>query len=718
MDKNPVAKSRDSGPRRRGRRWLLPIAGFVLAVCAAIGWYAWQQYQTLTSSKYRVVDYTVPTAPRLVAVSGETVYRIDPTESSLSYAVNENLFGEDLSRARGRTSGIAGDVVVNTTEPGKSRMGRIVVNVEQLRSDNSLRDARVRATNLESHRIPLAYLDGADLHGLPSSIVDGRRYRFTMPSRLTVKQKAAAATWAGDAGLKDGKLLATATTTVKMSTFGIGPISVAGIVSTADAVTLTLTLTALDPSKYTVPTTIAPPASEPRSGDSPSFKSVVLPAMEANCASCHRSGEVGAAHWTFDRAGDAQKIADGIGTIVNAGYMPPSPASSKSAAFAHSRRLDPRTVAAIVKWAKAGGPLDVPATRRVKPRHGPSLARPRHDVVLAMPASYTAAAGTADDYRCFVLDPHFTAPTFVTGFELTPGARTEIHHAQLFHADAGRVATDLAKYGQDGRPGWSCYVGASDLTFAPGVGFAGQAGLMAAWIPGQDPVLFPQHSGILFQPGDAVVLQIHYHYNAAPNPDRTTVALQLDPGTAPIEKLDIVNPVAPVEIPCAPGDTAPLCDRAAALAQAQRTYGVLGAALEPGLLSQCRKTVDGLLATAEHQVARSSCDHLVSESGRLVMVLGHMHMLGRSFRMTLDPDTPSARTLLDIPRWQFNWQMNYELQRPIHVLRGQKIRIECSWDRALDPNRPSKYIVFAEGTSDEMCFGTYGIIRDSPSAVP
>ena len=30
----------------------------------------------------------------------------------------------------------------------------------------------------------------------------------------------------------------------------------------------------------------------------------------------------------------------------------------------------------------------------------------------------------------------------------------------------------------------------------------------------------------------------------------------------------------------------------------------------------------------------------------------------------------------------------------------------------MDPNPPSKYIVFAEGTRDEMCFGTYGVIAD------
>jgi hypothetical protein len=54
--------------------------------------------------------------------------------------------------------------------------------------------------------------------------------------------------------------------------------------------------------------------------------------------------------------------------------------------------------------------------------------------------------------------------------------------------------------------------------------------------------------------------------------------------------------------------------------------------------------------------------------------------------------------LLDIPNWNFDWQMNYGLAKPIHVKAGQKVKMECSWDRALDPNRAPKYMVFAEVT--------------------
>jgi len=111
-------------------------------------------------------------------------------------------------------------------------------------------------------------------------------------------------------------ITATATTVVKMSAIGVGPISLAGLVTTGDDVTLTMKLVATDPSTSTIPTEIAAPGSAARpAGSGPSFAHEVAPILAANCASCHRSGEVGAEHWVLDTAGDAAKVADGIGVL-------------------------------------------------------------------------------------------------------------------------------------------------------------------------------------------------------------------------------------------------------------------------------------------------------------------------------------------------------------------------------------------------------------------
>ncbi len=704
-------------PRSR-RRWPYFLGGFVLIAALVVGGFVWSQYRDLTSSKYQVISYNVPEAPHLVAGADETVYRIDPTQSSVTYGVDEKLFGHSTSRANGTTNGIAGDFAINATDPRASHVGQIVVNVEQLHSDNNLRDAKMRQDNLESHDHPLAYLSVGDLSDLPTSIEDGTHYQFDLPSQLTVRDTPAAVTWTVDAVVHNGRLEATATTKVKMSTFGIGPISIAGLVSTGDDVDLTMRLVALDPSNHVIPASISPPKSAPRSGNSPSFEKAVLPVMEANCASCHMSGQVGAAHWKFDTVQDAQTVADGIGTVVEARYMPPWPASNKGVPLAHSKQLDQKDLNTILKWARAGGPIDVPASRKIKATKGPVPDPPRRDRVLKMPEAYTGSLSVPNDYRCFVLDPHLTKPMYLTGYEVTPGVRTEIHHSQVFHQNAEQAARSRARSGQDGKPGWSCYSSPEGVSTrrGSGGGFSGQSGLVAGWVPGQDPTIFPEHSGVLLQPGDVLIHQIHYHYDTTPVPDRTTISLQLDPVTAKVRQLRVVNPIAPVEIPCMPGETAALCDRTAALADNAKLYGPFGSAVEGGLLGLCGKTQAELAGRFQNGIASSDCMYSVPESGTIVGVLGHEHTLGRSFRLTLDPGTPQEKILLDIPTWNFDWQMNYQLETPLHVEKGQKLKMECTWDRSLDSNRAPKYIVFAEGTEDEMCFGTYGLIPDDQSS--
>jgi Copper type II ascorbate-dependent monooxygenase, C-terminal domain len=428
---------------------------------------------------------------------------------------------------------------------------------------------------------------------------------------------------------------------------------------------------------------------------------------------------VGAAHWTLETAADAARISDGIGSVVESGYMPPWPASPHGVALMNSKRLDQETIDAIVKWSRAGGPLDVPASTRIDPAGGPHVPAPRKDIVLPMPQPYAGSLSVPNDYRCFVLDPHITKPTFLTGYQVTPGHRAEIHHVQIFHVDATQVAQARTLSGADGKPGWTCYGTVQlhstqhDPRRLQGRSFSAQEGLVAGWVPGQDPVQYPPGSGILLLPGDALVFQVHYHYDTTPVPDRSSVAIQITPGTAKLKQIEVVNPVAPVEIPCMPNQHAPLCDRNAAIADDVRLYGAIGAGAEQGLLGVCGKSADEVAASFRNGIASSTCDWTIGESGTMFAVFGHEHTLGKSFRLTLDPDRPKPTVLLDIPTWNFDWQMNYALAKPIHVEAGQKLRMNCTWDRALDPNRAPKYIVFAEGTEDEMCFATYALVPDN-----
>jgi len=707
-----AAPADGSAPTSR-RSWLRRHAVLSLGavvVLGAGGAFTWSQVRPLVSTQYRNIDYVVPVAPTLTATEGETIYRIDPTLSVATFEVDETFVGSETQRTTGSTHGLAGDLAINPQDPSASRVGEIVVNLEQLHSDDSLRDTRLRSAYLESYSFPLATFSNAELIGAPESLGKGTEYEFTMTGDLEIKTTTLPVSWDIVAMVDGPKLTATATTVITMSDYEIGPISLAGLLRTGDEVTLELRLVALDPDRESISTAITVPPSPEIVENAPSFRNEVMPVLAASCSSCHSSNSMGSHHWTLDDAGDASDYSHAIGIVTTAGYMPPWPASELGVPLAHSDELSADTIKMLAEWADAGGPLDVPADTPIVAPDDAGRIEVRPDLTLEMPEPYLGSQAVPNDYRCFELDPGFTEPTFMTGYEFLPDQVEQVHHAQVFRIRAGVRAQLDGRSGTDGQPGYSCFVGPAVGPVVTEAGRSAGSDLVGGWAPGRNPTVLDD-AGLLFQPGDSIVLQVHYHFDQPPVPDRSSFVMQLEPGTSALGEVKVVNPLAPVEIPCAPGVVAPLCDRAAALVDNERLYGPAGSFIETGLLRACGTTPEEMTADyASTGIARSSCVSRVPADGQIIQVLGHMHTLGRTFRMTLQAGTPEEQVLLDIPDWDFDWQMLYELQTPVTVTKGQTVTIECTWDRSMDPKRSPKYIVFAEGTEDEMCFSTYSLV--------
>ena len=501
------ASGREPGFTRR-HRVLLGLGAVVVVVIAA-GAGVWRLLHPPVAAEYRTenVAFRQPSAERLTPAVDERVYRIDPTRSSVQYSIEEQLVGIGAHTAVGVTNGIAGDVALNTADASRSRVGEIVVNLEQLHSDNSLRDARIRKDHLQSHRFPLAQFDATGIRGLAGPITAGRPQRFERPGNLVVHGRTVPVVWTATGSLSGGALDVTARTRVQLSEFGVGPIALAGLVTTSDDADLTMHLVARDISRGEVPTTVPDPnGARAAKAAGPSFRREVRPILEANCASCHNRGEVGAGAWALDTAGDAARYADGVGTVVHARYMPPWPASTAGVPLANSKAMSKRDIAVIRRWAEAGGALDVAVSTPVRPRGGPRVPQPRADVTIRSAKAYAGSLDRPNDYRCFLIDPKFTRPTWLTGYEVLPDQRDEVHHVQLFRVDRALVTQARAAERLDAAGGWDC----GDVL---ALSAAMQPGLIGAWVPGQDPTVFPKGSGYVMRSGDALIMQMHYNTN-------------------------------------------------------------------------------------------------------------------------------------------------------------------------------------------------------------
>jgi hypothetical protein len=74
----------------------------------------------------------------------------------------------------------------------------------------------------------------------------------------------------------------------------------------------------------------------------------------------------------------------------------------------------------------------------------------------------------------------------------------------------------------------------------------------------------------------------------------------------------------------------------------------------------------------------------------------------------------TSEVLLDVPRYDFNWQLWYMLKEPKHIPKGSRMICTAYFDNSAEnpanPN-PSKEVIWGEQTWDEMMFGFYSTIR-------
>ncbi len=88
--------------------------------------------------------------------------------------------------------------------------------------------------------------------------------------------------------------------------------------------------------------------------------------------------------------------------------------------------------------------------------------------------------------------------------------------------------------------------------------------------------------------------------------------------------------------------------------------------------------------------------------------LPHMHLRGKAFRYEIINPDGSAETILDVPNYDFNWQLYYRLKEPLFVPRGTKMRATAWYDNSAgnqaNPD-PTKLVKWGQQSDDEMMIG-------------
>ena len=337
-------------------------------------------------------------------------------------------------------------------------------------------------------------------------------------------------------------------------------------------------------------------------------------------------------------------------------------------------------------------------------------------LTLGLPQPYQPVStnGAKDDYRCFLLDPGVTAESFITGVRFVPGNPDVVHHAIAYRVEAGQVLAAKSKDAEDTQDGWSCFGGPQLPAVGEGdLGSIDSAPWLAAWAPGGREIRYPEGTGVALAPGEQVVLQVHYSLWAGDGLDQTSLEFRTVPATAGMRSLDTMLLPAPVELPCRSDESGPLCDRDASVKDTIARFGGESMRTIWGLQLLC----GGDLTNPEGG-ATQSCDQTVRYDATVYATAGHMHLLGKTITVDLNPGTATERRILDVPIYDFDQQGAKFLAEPLRVKKGDVLRVTCTHDTSLRDALPAmqgiepRYITWGEGTTDEMCLGIVTLARD------
>ncbi len=407
--------------------------------------------------------------------------------------------------------------------------------------------------------------------------------------------------------------------------------------------------------------------------DNVTYHRDVLPILQTHCQSCHRAGAVGpfalmdykqAVSWSAD-----------IVHYTQSKEMPPwKPAGGVE--FKNARGLTIRELDTLAQWEKAGCPegdtKDAPPPAKFP--DGWNLGEP--DLVVEMTDDFHIGASGKDTFRCFVLPTGLKEDKYVVAYEVKPGNATVVHHTLNYFDTTGKARKLEAAEKErkkladepDRGPGYSVAMG---IGFIPKQADAPRPGIPAVgfvggWAPGQLGTALPETSGILLPKEAEIVLQVHYHRTGKPEKDRTKLGLYF--AKKPVEK---------------PWTT------------------LLVAGMTPFSV---------IPADADKHVEKGSA--WTTADANIHSVMPHMHLLGKSVKMTMTEPGGNPIVLVDIKDWDYNWQESYWLKKPLFAKAGTRLDVEAVFDNSAknpsNPANPPKPVRFGEETTNEMLFGFVG----------
>jgi len=426
-----------------------------------------------------------------------------------------------------------------------------------------------------------------------------------------------------------------------------------------------------------------PSPAPPASLEGVSFNKDVLPILQKNCQTCHRPGE--AAPMSFLTYESTRPWAKAMKQAVVNRKMPPWFADPGYSAFRNDPSLTQHEIDTIASWVDNGA-VEGNAQDKPKPVQFPSGWRIEPDVIISIPEAHPVPAKGNGEIKAFLIPNPFSQDTWVRSIEVRPGNPSVVHHVMV------QVPEDLPQQPQFSWGAPSACVAAASLApqqeFTEGLPielrnrFNGNtqpaapkpprqfAILEAVYAPGSPPMDFGLYDSAKLIPGGGNLrIEVHYTPNGTATTDLTRIGFKL------------------------------------AKEEPQRRFITLA----PRSLANVQKQIPAGDANYE---TRGELEF--GRDAQLVWFMPHMHLRGKDMTFSLESPNSAPRTVLST-KFNFAWQLGYEMDQPMRVRKGTKMIVVAHHDNSANNKYnpdPRAEVSWGDLTSQEMVLPWVGVIVD------
>ncbi len=119
----------------------------------------------------------------------------------------------------------------------------------------------------------------------------------------------------------------------------------------------------------------------------------------------------------------------------------------------------------------------------------------------------------------------------------------------------------------------------------------------------------------------------------------------------------------------------------------------------------------------------AKASYVFKEDVTLLDLTPHMHLRGKAFKYVITYPDGKSEELLNVPKYDFNWQLSYILAEPRKVPAGSKIDATAWYDNSANNKYnpdPTKMVKWGDQTFEEMMIGffNYKVPADRPDPAP